>query len=117
MHPYQVMPACRFAVEALLNLMGLLAGPRPHSERKRIAFQAYSIHLAQFFIPVITKLRQQASEFDLHFIALPHPHFSWGSLQALRAFARENLQIPDSHIHYFWETVWHTDLDDRDSQS
>jgi len=97
-------------VEALLTLIGLLkvnVGPRPHPGRKRIAFQAYSVHLAQFFIPVITKLRQEAPEFDLHFIVLPHPHFSWGSLQALRAFAREDLQVPDSHIHYFWDALWH----------
>ena len=110
MHWYQIIVAWRCMVEALLTLIGLLkvnAGTRPHPERKRIAFQAYSVHLAQFFIPVITKLRQEAPEFDLHFIVLPHPHFSWGSLQALRAFAREDLQVPDSHIHYFWDALWH----------
>jgi hypothetical protein len=80
---------------------------RAHPERKRIAFQAYSVHLAQFFVPVISKLREEAPEFDLHFIVLPHPQFSWSSLQALRAYVRDHLQIPDSNIHYFWKSLWH----------
>lgn len=109
MHGYQLIVGCRVLVEVLLNLKGLLsvrAALRPISTKRRIAFQAYAVHLAQFFTPIIARLQQEAPDIDIHFIILPHPHFSLGSLRELRAFARDVLKVPESNIHFFWQVLW-----------
>ena len=111
MRKYQLLVAWRFVSEAALNGFGLCrvgAALRKSTQRKKIAFQAYSVHLAQFFAPIISKLRVEAPELDIHFIVLSHPHFAADSTQALHTFARKDLQIPEGNIHHFWETLWHS---------
>src|SRR5262245_10157571 len=110
MHKYQLLVAWRFVSEAALNGFGLCrvgAALQKGTDRKRIAFQAYSVHLAQFFVPIVSKLQEAAPALDIHFIVLPHPHFAADSTEALHTFVRKDLQIPESHIHHFWESLWH----------
>lgn len=110
MRRYRLLVTWRLLSEAALNGFGLCrvgAALQKRTERKQIAFQAYSVHLAQFFAPIISKLRAEAPALDVHFIVLPHPHFTGDSTKALHTFARKDLQIPEGHIHYFWETLWH----------
>jgi hypothetical protein len=110
------MNKCRWIIagrvlsELALNSIGLWrfgAALQKGSKRKRIAFQAYSVHLAQFFRPVISALRAKAPAVDIHFVILPHPHFTGDSTKALYAFALKDLKIPEQQVHYFWETLWH----------
>ncbi len=109
MHWYQATVLGRFLLERLLNLWGLL-NFRPAraaaGHRRCIAFQAYSIHLAQCFAPIIDNLKEEAPDVDVHFILLPHPHFSLRSLGELRAFVRDTLKIDEAHIHFFWQAIW-----------
>jgi hypothetical protein len=109
MYRYQLIIAGRALLGALLNLLGLLNVrvniPRT-PRRKRIAFEAYSVHLAQCFVPIINRLREKVPEFEIDFLILPHPHFSFRSLWALRNFARESLKIPGRNVRFFWQVLW-----------
>jgi hypothetical protein len=109
MYRYQLIVAGRELLGALLNLLGLLnvrlTSPRT-PQKKRIAFQTYSVHLAQCFIPIISRLQENVPEFEIDFLILPHPHFSFRSLWALRSFARENLKIPGRNVQFFWQVLW-----------
>ena len=105
----RLLVAWRAVLQALLYLGGILR-PRLQSRRaprrKRLAFQAYSAHLAQGFAPVIAKLQQEAPDLELHFLILPHPHFSFRSLWALRDFARDALHVPGPNVRFFWQVLW-----------
>lgn len=106
---YWLTIAWRVLLETVLSLIGLLhisAALRQHPRRKRIVFQAYSAHLAQFFTPIIAKLQQEEPELDIHFIVLPHPHFSFSSLRALCTFARDRLKVPSRNVRFFWQVLW-----------
>jgi hypothetical protein len=109
MNRYQLIVAGRVLLGTLLNLLGFLNVrvilPRT-PQRKRIAFQAYSIHLAQCLVPIINRLRKSVIEFEIDFLILPHPQFSFRSLWALRNFARENLKIPERNVQFFWQALW-----------
>lgn len=109
MYRYRLIIAGRVLLGALLNLLGFLRVRVPllrTRQRKRIAFQAYSVHLAQCFVPVINRLREHVPEFEIHFLILPHPHFSFRSLWTLRTFARESLKIPGHNVQFFWQALW-----------
>jgi hypothetical protein len=110
MRGYQFIVAARILGEALVNFLGMLnVRPvlrRPHPERKRIAFQAYSVHLAQCFAPIVAKLQQEAPDIDIDFIILPHPHFTFRSLWELRKFSRDVLNVPEKNIRFFWQVLW-----------
>ena len=109
MYRYQPIIAGRVALEALLSLLGLLnmrGVSSRNQERKRLAFQAYSVHLAQCFVPIINRLREHVPDFDIDFLILSHPHFSFRSLWDLRNFARDNLQIPSRNVRFFWQALW-----------
>ncbi len=100
----------RQGVENMLNLTGLLnVTPlllsRKNSRRK-IAFQAYSTHLAQFYQPIISDLSKEPDQFEITFIVLPHPHFSFGSIWKLKEFANSKLHLPRENIKFYWETLW-----------
>lgn len=102
---------CRVLVEVVLNVAGLfrfspLLRRHPEGGKKRIAFQAYSIHLAQHYQTIIAELRNEPGEFEIVFIVLPHPHFPLQSMRSLGAFARSQLGIPGANIHYYWQTLW-----------
>ncbi|MBN1364726.1 MAG: CDP-glycerol glycerophosphotransferase family protein [Syntrophaceae bacterium] len=96
----------RFIIITLLNVIGLLSVTTGKREggKKKIAFQTYSIHLAQHFQPVITQLMKENVE--LSFIILPNSQFPLKSARALRAYARDVLLIPNKNIKYYWETIW-----------
>ena len=106
-----IITAFRTVVEISLNIAGIFRlSPlftSRKSRKKRIAFQAYSSHLAQLYQTIIEELQQESDQFEIHFIILPHPHFSFDSTRKMRAFVRTRLAIPDKNIHYFWETLWH----------
>lgn len=109
MHGYQLIVAWRVLIGALLYLIGLLnvrAALRPNRRTRSIAFQAYAVHLAQCFAPIIARLQQEAPDIDIHFIILPHPHFPFRSLRDLRAFARDCLKVPDGNVRFFWQVLW-----------
>jgi hypothetical protein len=109
MYRYQLIVAGRVLLGAVLNLLGFLnvRGILPRTpQRKRISFQTYSVHLAQCFVPIINRLREHVPEFEIHFLILPHPHFSFRSLWALRTFARESFNLPSSNVRFFWQVLW-----------
>src|SRR5262245_14006421 len=110
MRGYHFIVAGRILVETLLNFLGLLnvraALRRPNPERERIAFQAYSVHLAQCFAPIIASLQQEAPHIDIDLIILPHPHFSFRSLWQLWTFSRDVLRVPERNIRFFWQVLW-----------
>lgn len=106
---FRILIAWRALVEALLNLVGLLnvfRALRAAPQQRCIAFQAYAVHLAQCFAPIIAKLQREVPGIDVHFIVLPHPHFSFRSLRELRTFARDCLKVPTANIHFFWQVLW-----------
>jgi hypothetical protein len=109
MRRYQIIVAWHVLIEALLNLGGLLnvfPALRPTRQRKRIAFQAYAEHLAQCFAPIIDRLQKQAPEIEVHFIVLPHPHFTFRSVIDLRSFARNCLKVAAPNVRFFWQVLW-----------
>jgi hypothetical protein len=109
MHWYQIIVAWHVLIEAVLNLIGLLnirACLRPRRQRTCIAFQAYAEHLAQCFAPVIDRLRKQAPDIELHFIVLPHPHFTFRSIIDLRTFVRNCFKIAAPNVRFFWQVIW-----------
>jgi hypothetical protein len=109
MRGYQFIVAGRFLVEALLNFLGLLrvrVGSHRAGPQRSIAFQAYAVHLAQCFAPVIARLQREAPDIDVHFIILPHPHFSFRSLRDVRAFAHDVLKISETKIRFYWQVLW-----------
>jgi hypothetical protein len=109
MYRYPLIIAWRVLLGALLTLLGLLnvrAAIRRSPQRKRIAFQAYSVHLAQFLVPVINELRERIPEIEIDFLILPHPHFSFSSLRKLRKFGCESLKIPERNVQFFWQALW-----------
>ena len=106
----QFLIGCRVLLESILNAAGMfrlapLFRGQP-AQRKRIAFQAYSIHLAQQYQTIIAELLKAPDEYEVVFILLPHPHFSRKSLQQLREFARSQLHIPVGKIHFSWQVLW-----------
>ncbi len=105
----QIAAAWRLSIEALLNLAGLLnvRGVFGSPARKpRIAFQAYAEHLALCFAPIIEALQREAPEVEIHFIVLPHPQFTFGSIIDLRNFIRDFLAVPAANIRFFWQALW-----------
>jgi CDP-glycerol glycerophosphotransferase (TagB/SpsB family) len=72
---------------------------------KRVAFQAYSTHLAQFYRTIIDELRG-AGDVELEFVILPHPHLPLSSSRDLRGFARQQLGFGDDQIRPFARTLW-----------
>lgn len=104
------MAALRFLVIIFLNCFGLfnirsLLFPN-RSSQKQIAFQAYSIHLAQFYQTIITELLKLPEKVSVRFIIVLHPHFPLRSALELRDFVRSQLLIPAAHIQFDWQTVW-----------
>jgi hypothetical protein len=79
------------------------ASGRPRA--KRVLFQAYSTHLAQFYQGIIDELRR-ARDVQIEFVILPHPHLPLSCARDLRVFARERLGFRDDEIRPFWRTLW-----------
>jgi hypothetical protein len=72
--------------------------------RRRVGFQAYSVHLAQFYRPLIDRLRER-SDVEVSFVVLAHPHFprrTWGEL---RRYARSELKLPNRSILPYWRAT------------
>ena len=100
----------RAGLDVGLTLVGALdvralAVRRPLG-RRRIAFQAYSVHLAQVFKPIIDVLRRDPDGIELSFIILLHPQFPLNSLGELRRFARDDLGFPEAAILFQWQALW-----------
>lgn len=72
--------------------------------RPRIAFQAYALHLAQFYRPVIERLRSE--DVELCFIVLPHPELPPGETRALARYARQELRIARENVQPYWRCLW-----------
>ena len=98
----------RLLIETVLNVIGLFNMTNwkrvRKDSKKKIAFQTYSIHLAQFFQPVVTRLLNENVE--LSFIILLHPQFPLSSTRELRVYARDVLHIPEKNIQLYWRTIW-----------
>ena len=90
-----------------LAFFGLFVTPpeRSRERRRRIAFQAYSAHLAQFYATVIAELRRQP-DVEVELVILPHPHLPLAAERELRSFARERLGLSDDQIVPYWRTLW-----------
>jgi hypothetical protein len=99
----------RVLKEAMLNLLGFFkVAPlflTTEREKKRIAFQAYSVHLAQFYQTIIPRL-DDAEIIEVTFIILPHPHFSDRSRLELREFVHSSLGVPLGNIKDYWQIIW-----------
>ena len=74
--------------------------------RKRVAFQAYSVHLAQFYQTVISELLQSPEKVQVKFIILIHPHFPLRAALELKEFAQSKLHLPAETIKFHWQTLW-----------
>jgi hypothetical protein len=68
----------------------------------RIVFQAFSVHLAQFYEPIVREIRRQDPDADLWFSIVAHPHFPQRTVGDLRTYARDALAIDLSRIHGSW---------------
>ena len=87
----------------VLRLGGLL---RAKGRRRRVAFQSYSVHLAQCYATIIEQLRRDFPDLDIDFIVLPHPHFPLRAWRELREFATEVLGFPERNVRPYWQTIW-----------
>src|SRR5580658_391171 len=83
----------------LLNLKPLLE----RSDRKTIAFQSYSTHLARCYAPVIKRLHETSSDLRIVFLILPHPHVPFSATRELRRYVRDDLAIADPDIFTSWQ--------------
>lgn len=75
------------------------------SGKQRVAFQAYAVHLAQFYVPLISVLRKDP-RLELSFIIYPHHGFSTKEQASLRHFAAAELGLPPTAILPYWKTLW-----------
>lgn len=102
--------ALRLLGEIALNGYGLFnvfeALHKRSNQKPRIAFQAYSPHLAQFYRPIIRALRATDPEIEIGFIVLIHPQLPLDTASALKRYAHRVLGIPRRRIHYFHSTLW-----------
>lgn len=100
----------RILAENALNLIGCLNitsfFSSDNCDKKKIAFQAYSVHLAQFYQTIISELLKEQDKFQITFIVLPHPYYSFQSTLKLRQFVHSELHIPRENIKFYWETIW-----------
>ena len=107
---YKLLAIVRMLAISILNLAGILSlgglFSNRKSGRKRIAFQAYSIHLAQFYQSVISDLLKEEKDIEISFVILFHPQFSFRSALELRAYANSVLHIPKENIRFYWRTLW-----------
>ena len=104
-----ILLTVRVLIEVIFNIIGIL-NIKPlflsnNFVKKRIAFQAYSIHLAQFYQTIISELLKD-EKIEIIFIILPHPHFSLKSTFGLKEYANITLHIPKENIKLYWETIW-----------
>jgi len=105
-----VFTSVRLLAEISLLAIGLLNPSaalrrRSCSSAKKVAFQAYSVHLAQFFQTTIARL-QTDPNVEVSFIILLHPQFPLRTLSELRVYARSVLGIPEKRIKLFWQVLW-----------
>ena len=73
------------------------------ARRPRVAFQAYALHLAQFYRPVVQRLLRE--DLDLHFVILFHPEQALGAVRKLERYAREQLGMPAANVHRYWQDL------------
>lgn len=71
-----------------------------------IVFQAYSVHLAQFFSSIIHALRSH--DVNIGFQILYHPQFSSTEIESLRRFATDHLGIEASSISVYPKIPTHS---------
>jgi hypothetical protein len=102
--------AGRALIDRLLLLVGLF-NPAPfftrrQGGRKSVVFQAYAVHVAQFYQPIIMGLLQKRELYDVTFQILYHPHFPLSAAHDLKRFAHKVLGVPRKSIKFFWQTFW-----------
>ena len=86
----------------LLNLKPLFA----NSDRKTIAFQSYSTHLARCYAPIIARLRESSHDLRIVFLILLHPHVPFSAIRELRSYVRDGLGFDDRDVFFFWQIMW-----------
>ena len=95
--------------ELLRNSLGSLrVAPLARRTREgpvRIAFQAYSIHLAQMFRTIAVPLLRREG-LEVSFLLLSHPQFPPSTVRHLRDFARDELGVPDQHVKPYHDALW-----------
>ena len=97
----RVLVECIFNLIGVFNFFPLLLT----SQKKVVAFQAYSVHLAQFYQTIIPQLTGEP-QLEILFIILPHPHFSRSSRHELKRFIQTKLNIPNKNIKQYWQILW-----------
>ena len=71
----------------------------------KVAFQSYSIHLAQMYQTIVADLRAR-EEIEVSFLVLWHPQFPASTVRRLREFVRNELGIPNERIRPYHEALW-----------
>ncbi len=95
----------RLGVELLCNAIGLFRFRRKHEVGKKcLALQAYALHLAQLFAPVVRQLQHE--DIEVSFIVLRHPQYDARARKELRAYARDGLGIAAGNIKTYDQTIW-----------
>lgn len=100
----------RICIEVFFNIIGFLNIKallfRKSCNVKRVAFQGYSIHLAQFYKTIIEEFLNDHEEIQIQFIILLHPHFSLRSSYKMKNYIYEELHIPLENIKFYWQVIW-----------
>lgn len=107
---YKILVIARVLVIYALNLTGLLnlkgVFSNKRSGKKKIAFQAYSTHLAQFYKSIISDLLKDEKNIEISFIILFNPQFSFRSALKLREYVNTVLHIQKKNIKFYCGTFW-----------
>jgi hypothetical protein len=72
--------------------------------KRRVAFQAYARHLAQFQVPLIRELGRRGS-CEIYFVIAPHPQFDDRERRQLRDLALA-AGVPADRVIPYWKTLW-----------
>jgi hypothetical protein len=103
----QLFALARILVELGRRSLGLLLyRRRPDPTVARVAFQAYSVHLAQFFAPVMRRLVERQPDVEVHLVVLRHPHFTSADARQLRQWATEELGLARQSVHEHALSLW-----------
>ena len=92
-----------------LNILPLLRRHRHRRQRnsgaRRIAFEAYSPHLAQMFVPILDALAKE-QDLTIDFIVMFHPFRGLRGMRQTQRAAHEILKIPEERIRRIWQVYW-----------
>ena len=73
--------------------------------RKKVAFQAFNMQIAQVFRPIIRNLKKN-KDIDIYFLVMFHPYSGFKGLKDTKQYARQVLKIESNKIRYIWQAYW-----------